>query len=133
MLPLRTFFLMIILFSSALNAVEKDREVHLKKDVFERVRIETGTLQHILEFRWSLYSNGVLVLHKSFDQRVSQHTLRLNHTNQGIRIKLMPQSGYKTTIPYIFIHFKSFDFEKNEAVFTIRLNDNTDEIKWEKI
>jgi hypothetical protein len=105
--------------------------VSLKKDQLERLVIKSEGSRRLLEFRWTLYANENLVVLRSFDDSVTQHMLKLNHTNQSFRIELLPHTAYKVNVPYLLIKFTGFDYQKNEGQFDIFLQDKKEEIEWE--
>jgi len=103
----------------------------LKKDQQERLLLKSQASQRLLEFRWTLYANENLVVLRNFDDCVTQHMLKLNHTNQSFRIELLPHTAYKVKVPYLLIKFTGFDFQKEEAQFDLLLQDENEEIEWE--
>lgn len=106
-------------------------QISLKKDQRERLAIKSEGSRRILEFRWTLYANENLVVLRNFDDSVTQHMLKLNHTNQSFRIELLPHTAYKVKVPYILVKFTGFDFQKDEGQFDIFLQDEKEEIEWE--
>jgi len=105
--------------------------VSLKKDQQERLVLKSQASHRLLEFRWTLYANENLVVLRNFDDCVTQHMLKLNHTNQSFRIELLPHTAYKVKVPYLLVKFTGFDFQKEEAQFDLLLQDENEEIEWE--
>ncbi len=107
------------------------KSVSLKKDNLERLLVKSEGNQRLLEFRWTLYANDNLIVLRNFDDIVTQHVLKLNHTNQSFRIKLLSSTAYKIKVPYILIKFTDFDYKKKESQFDIFLRDDEEEIQLE--
>lgn len=129
---LRSFLILILaLHVSMAQEWKRTDSVSLKKDQLERLLVKNGDSQRLLEFRWTLYTNDALVVLRNFDDRVSQHVLKLNHVNQSFRIELLPHTAYKVKVPYLLIKFTDFDFQKNEGQFDIYLQDDAQEIELE--
>jgi hypothetical protein len=102
--------------------------VSLKKDQVETILVKSGALEHLLEFRWTLYKNKSLVVLRSYDDFVAQHTLSLEYRNRSFRVELLPRGLDYKAVPYLLVTFKSFDFKTNEALFEIYLSDDDEKV-----
>ncbi len=107
------------------------KSISLGKDKLERLLVKSDGSLRLLEFRWSLYKNGNLVVLGSFDDIVYQHILKLNHTNQSFRIDLLNQTAHKIKVPYILVKFTDFDYKNSKSKFDIFLQDEEEEITLE--
>lgn len=124
----RLFLLVLLLWGMARADYRHVRELRLKKDEVEKVMIIKEGSERLLTFRWTLYHNGGLVIHRSFDGFNSQNVLRLNHTNQSIRIEVDMSGRSPKAFSFIVIKFKAFDFERREAVFDLMLRDDDEKV-----
>ncbi len=120
---LRFFLILVFCYVSAHAQWRQTQEIRLKKDQVEQIMLNTEGLQKLLEFRWTLYANDRLVVFHLYDGIPTQHILRLNYHNQSIRTDLLEVMPTNFKMPFILIKFKSFDHEKNEAVFELMLRD----------
>ena len=108
-------------------------ELRLKKDAVEKIMVVREASRHLLTLRWTLYKNGGLVVHRSYDGFNTQNVLKLNHNNQSIRIDVDRSGGAPKTFTYIVIKFKAFDFETEEAVFELLLRDEAEKVVLEHL
>lgn len=106
----------------------ESRSVTLEKDEFERIDIKSDYSTRELAFRWTLYTDDTLVVLSRFDDRVTQHMLRRNHTNQSYRLELAAPSARKVKVPYVLVRFTEFDAAANKASFEIHLFDDDREV-----
>ena len=105
------------------NTLALMRNISLKKDVQKEILVKYDSQKKLFKFRWTLYKNGGLVIHRSYDKIVAQNILYQRYNNQSFRVPLKP-FGYKDyNMPYILVKFKKFDVEKNEANFDMFLSD----------
>ena len=126
---LKSFLLLCILLHVSLaEGWKTTKSISLKKVKLERILVKSDGSRRLLEFRWTLYTNGNLIVLRNFDDIVFQHTLKLNHKNQSFRIELLPHTAYKVKVPYILVKFTEFDYEKNESKFDIFLQDDEEEV-----
>ncbi len=105
--------------------------ISLKKDEQTKIFVKYASKKKILKFRWTLFKNGGLVIHRSYDRAVSQNILYLRNKNQNFRVDLISRGASFYNVPYLLVKFKEFDYEKNEAVFEVFLSDNRDQIMLE--
>lgn len=119
----------LLLFGSAEAAFRHMKEVRLKKDVPEKILVKGEDAEHLLAFRWTLYENGDLVMHRSYDGFRTQHVLRLNHQNQSLRVAIDSRGVDPRAFTYIVIKFKAFDPARREAVFDLLLKDDAEKVE----
>lgn len=96
--------------------------IKLKKDEHKKILVKYAQNEKLFKFRWTLFTNGGLVIHRSYDRVVAQNILYLRHKNQSFRLNLKPRN-FDYSVPYLLVKFKEFDYEKNEAVFELFLSD----------
>ena len=109
------------------NELQKLKTYTLAKDEVKKILVKTQRSQKVLKFRWTLYKNEGLVFFTSFDQIVSQHILYLNHTNQSLRIDLIPRGAHDYVEPYLLLHFDEFDFTAHKAKISLWIYDKRSE------
>ncbi len=116
--------------TSCLNAAElvDASKVSLKKDEHVRMLVRYDDKEKFFKFRWTLYKNGGLVIHRSYDREVSQNILYLRNRNQSFRVELKPRGADFYNVPYLLVKFKKFDYEKREAIFEIYISDANNQI-----
>jgi len=107
------------------------KKITLKKDEQKKILVKYGVYKRLFKFRWTLYKNGGLVIHRSYDRIVGQNILYLRHHNQSFRFELKPRGADAYNVPYILVKFKKFDFEKKEALFELFLSDDKNQIELE--
>lgn len=123
----------IIFISSSLYSNEyKDIvNIKLKKDVHKKILVKYGKSEKLFKFRWTLYTDGGLVILRSYDRIVGQNILYAQRKSQSFRIELMPRGGQYYTIPYILVKFVEFDYKTNEALFQLFLSDTRSKVSLE--
>ncbi|WP_321778603.1 hypothetical protein [Sulfurimonas sp.] len=125
------FFLRIFLFLAlSLSALHADEfrdisSVSLKKDEVKKILVKYGSVSKLFKFRWTLYKNDGLIIHRSYDRVVAQNILYLRYKNESFRVVLKPKGADYYKVPYLLVQFKKFDFEKNEAIFELLLSDKS--------
>ena len=124
-------FLFLTLLSGCVGANDfRDiREISLKKDEQKKILVKYSSNERLFKFRWTLYKNGGLVIHRSYDGMVSQNILYLRHKNQSFRLELKPRGADFYNVPYVLVKFKEFDHEKKEAKFELFLSDDKMQIE----
>lgn len=121
------FFLFLTLFSNLFSNDFRDiHKISLKKDEEIKIYVKYANRNKLFKFRWTLYKNGGLVIHRKYDRVVGQNILYLNHTNQSFRVTLKPSGLQVFNLPYLLVKFK--EFKKNMAKFEIYLKDDNEEI-----
>lgn len=97
--------------------------IKLKKDEQKKILVKYGNFSKLFKFRWTLYKNGGLVIHRSYDKNIAQNVLYLRHQNQSFRQELSPRDKDYVQ-PYLLVKFSKFDFETDEAEFDVYLSDD---------
>ena len=120
--------LTLLLLGAARAEFRQVEELRLKKDAVEKIMVVSETSRRLLTFRWTLYQNGGLVVHRSYDGFNAQNVLKLNHDNQSVRIDIDRRGNAPKTFTYIVIKFKAFDFETEEALFELLLRDEAEKV-----
>jgi len=124
--------LVLLFFSSAVfaNNYVYTKEISLKKDEQKKILVKYDSREKLFKFSWTLYINGGLVMHRSYDKIVAQNVLYLNGKNQSFKLELVTRGANYYEPPYVLVKFKEFNAQKNEAVFQLFLHDKNNEIKW---
>ena len=104
-------------------------KISLKKDEQKNILVKYGKYNRLFKFRWTLYKNGGLVILRSYDDRVAQNILYLNHKNQSFKLYLKAKGSDSYEVPYFLVKFKEFDFSKHEAKFEIFLSDKKQQLE----
>jgi len=104
------------------------QNISLKKDVQKEILVKYDSRSKLFKFRWTLYKNGGLVIHRSYDTIVAQNILYMRYNNQSFRVTLKPHGFKDYSLPYILVKFTKFNAEKNEAEFDLFLSDDEREI-----
>jgi len=120
--------LLLLNVSSALDVKDR-RLVSLKKDEQTRILVKYAQYKRLFTFRWTLYKNEGLVVFRSYDKKVAQNILYLNHINQSFKLLLKAKGADFYNVPYFLVKFKEFNVKKHEAVFEIFLSDSRDQIQ----
>lgn len=119
-------------FASAAGYREK-REVLLKKDVQKNIFVKYADKKKLLTFRWTLYTDGALVVFKSYDKIVGQNILHLRDKSQSFRVELMPKGSKFTNRAYLLVKFKEFKEPTNEVLFEVFLFDDKRYVELEEL
>jgi len=129
---LSRILLVLLFFSSAIfaNNYVYTKEISLKKDEQKKILVKYDSREKLFKFSWTLYINGGLVMHRSYDKIVAQNILYLNGKNQSFKLELVTRGANYYEPPYVLVKFKEFNAQKNEAVFQLFLHDKNSEIKW---
>ena len=125
--------LLIGLFFNYVNANEyRDIFVFkLKKDEHKKILVKYDKYQKVFKFRWTIYTDGGLVVLRSYDRIVGQNILLLNYKNQSFKVELKTRGADFYNVPYILVKFKEFNYETNEATFEMFLSDKKSQIELE--
>ena len=102
--------------------------ISLKKDEQKKILVKYDDITKLFKFRWTLYKNGGLVIHRSYDRIVAQNILYLRHKNQSFRLELKPRGANFYNVSYTLVKFKEFNYETNEAIFELFLSDRSMDI-----
>jgi len=129
---LRVLFLCLFTLGYAsANEYADIRIIKLKKDEQKKILVKYGASQKLFKFRWTLFTNGGLVVFRSYDRIVAQNVLYLRHRNQSFRVELKTKGADFYNVPYILVKFKEFNYETNEASFEIFLSDRKSQVSLE--
>lgn len=109
------------------------REILLKKDEQKNIFVKYADKKKLLSFRWTLYTDGALVIFKSYDKIVGQNILHLRDKSQSFRVELMPKGAKYSDMAYMLIKFKEFKEASNEALFEIFLFDDKIYVELEEL
>lgn len=125
MLRLIAFFIIIALNAVPANGApwRESKLFTLKKDEEAKVMVKGGGQEKLFVFRWTLYTDKVLVVHASYDRIVSQHMLFDRNTNRSFRQKLLPAAKNERDIPTFLVVFKKFDEASKTAQLDLLLFD----------
>jgi len=128
---MRRSLLVILLLVSLLEASWRfKKEVRLKKDSSEVVLFKYDDIQKELRWRWTLYQNNGLVIHRNFNSFVGQYVLYLRESSDSFKIQIKPRGASYGIPPYVIVEFINYDEETQEAVFMLLLSDKKEEIDW---
>ena len=128
-LLLQVIFLLSLSFSVVFGDEFRDvTTISLKKDEQKKILVKYGSVSKLFKFRWTLYKNEGLVIHRSYDRIVAQNILYLRHKNQSFRLELRPRGTDYYNVAYVLVKFKEFNYETNEAVFELFLPDRKMEV-----
>lgn len=128
MLAKAILLLFVLLANIDANDFRDIRKISLKKDEQTKILVKYDSKQKLFKFRWTLYKNGGLVIHRSYDRVVAQNILYLRHKNQSFRLELKARGADSYNVPYFLVKFKDFDYEKNEANFELYLSDEQGQV-----
>ena len=125
------FFLFLTLLCGSIwaNDFRDTTEVSLQKDEQKKILVKYDSYERLFKFRWTLYKNGGLVIHRSYDGVVSQNILYLRSKNRSFRLELKPRGADFYNVPYVLVKFKEFDNEKKKAKFELFLSDDKMQIE----
>lgn len=102
---------------------KQTKRIEIKKDEEIKILVNYTGFSKLFEFRWTLFKNGGLVIHRSYDKVISQNILYTRHKNNYIKQKLKSKGANNYEAPYFLIKFKEFDYEKNKAIIELFLYD----------
>jgi hypothetical protein len=123
---LKSVFVLLLTFSYVNAGYYREVEIiSLKKDEPKKLLVKYDAVEKLFKFRWTLFTNGGLVIHRSYDKIVSQNILYLRDKNRSFRVELTPRGSKLYNAPYVLVKFKEFDYETNKAVFELLLSDKT--------
>ncbi len=115
------------------NDFREIKKISLKKDEQKKFLVKYGAKERLFTFRWTLYINDGLVIFRSYDKKVAQNILYLNHKNQSFRVELKTPGADFYNVPYILVKFKKFDFSTQQASFDLMLSDEKMQIELEEL
>ena len=129
------FFLFLTLLFGTVKAnnFRDTMEVSLQKDEQKKILVKYDSNERLFKFRWTLYKNGGLVIHRSYDGIVAQNILYLRNKNRSFRLELKPRGADFYNVPYVLVKFKEFEAQKKEAKFELFLSDDKMQIELKDI
>jgi len=105
--------------------------IKLKKDVHKKILVKYGKTEKLFKFRWTLYTDGGLVIFRSYDRIVGQNILYAKRKSRSFRVELMTRGGSYYAVSYILVKFEKFDYETGEAIFQLFLSDTHSKVSLE--
>ncbi len=127
---------MLLAFSTTLtfaSGFKESREILLKKDEQKNIFVKYANKKKLFTLRWTLYTDGALVIFRSYDKIVAQNVLSLRHENQSFRLELMPKGVKYSQRAYLLVKFKEFKEESKEALFELFLFDKDKLVELEEL
>lgn len=126
----RFFLLLALIVVGVLDAAawRESKNYSLQKDELVKILVKSEGQERVFSFRWTLYTDKVLVVHESFDRYVGQHMLYSGHANQSFRKQLLPQKRSPKDVPYILVVFKKFDDGNKTAQMDLFLIDKENRV-----
>ncbi len=125
-------FFLLLSFSFTSSFCDEFRDVKtvkLKKDEIKKILVKYHNKTRLFKFRWTLYKNNGLIIHRSYDKIVAQNILYLRNKNKSFKLKLKPKGKGYDNSSYLLVEFKEFDYKKKRAIFKIFLSDKSMDIK----
>jgi hypothetical protein len=102
------------------------RSFVLKKDQLQRVELKTPRRTFRLAFRWTLFTDGGLVMHVYYEKHHMQPVLYLDRRRNMFRVDLFSKPANATPLqiirPYALLRFVRFNADKQVAVIELRVN-----------
>lgn len=122
------FVLLLLLSAVWLQSApwRENRLFVLKKDELAKVLIKTQEGKQekvrILQWRWTLYTDKVLVVHEKFDRVVGQNMLTAGRNDSFKKILLPPINSERDRASAVIV-FKKFDEQNKTATFDLLIFD----------
>jgi len=122
------FVLLLLLSAVWLQSApwRENRLFVLKKDELAKVLIKTQEGKQekvrILQWRWTLYTDKVLVVHEKFDRVVGQNMLTSGRNDSFKKILLPPINSERDRASAVIV-FKKFDEQNKTATFDLLIFD----------
>ena len=130
--PILQVLLFVAFFSNvSANDFKEAVTIKLKKDEFKKILVLTGKGTKLFKFRWTLYTNGGLIILRSYDKIVAQNVLYAKNKRQSFKVELNTRGDKYFNIPYLMVKFVKFDYETREAEFTMFLSDVNSKVSLE--
>lgn len=124
---------LFFLQSSYADTFREVKNITLKKDEQKKIFVKYGKYIRVFQMRWTLYTDGVLVVFHSYDRNVKQTLLTLKDKNNSFRLYLISRGEDYINKTYLLVRFKEFDFQKQEAAFELLLSDKNMQIELEEL
>ena len=126
---LQVFIVFTLHFSVVFGDEYRDvKTITLKKDEQKKILVKYGDITKLFKFNWTLYQNGGLVIHRSYDRIIAQNILYLREKNRSFRLELKPRGAEHFNTAYLLVKFKEFKYETGESVFELFLFDRKMEV-----
>lgn len=103
----------------------------LQKDQTVKVMVKSEGQERLLTFRWTLYTDKMLVVHESFDRFVAQHMLQTGNVHQSFRHTLLNEKKNHRDVPSLLVVFKKFDEGAKTAQMDLLLIDKEQRVTLE--
>lgn len=114
-------FVSVVLLQA--NEYRYTETIKLSKDEYKKFLVKYDQSEKLFKFRWTLYSNGGLVVLRSYDRIVAQNVLYAEHARGSIRVDLKPRGQGFRNRSYVLIKFVEYNFSEQKAVFKLFLSD----------
>lgn len=118
-------FVMFTYVASEANDYRYIETVKLSKDEYKKFLVKYDKSEKLFKFRWTLYSNGGLVVLRSYDRIVAHHVLYSKQNRRSFRVELKPKGTGFRNLPYVLIKFEEYDYGIDKAVFKLFLADKS--------
>jgi len=127
---IRIFIFLLVGFFTLSDAAawRESKSFVLKKDQVVKVMVKSEGQERLLTFRWTLYTDKVLVVHESFDRFVGQHMLYAKNANNSFSKRLLPPARSPKDVPFALVVFKKFDEGNKTAQMDLFLIDKENRI-----
>ncbi len=113
------------------NDYQEIVNIKLKKDVQKKILVKYAKNEKLFKFRWTLYTDGGLVILRSYDRILGQNILYDKLKSRSFRVELMTRGGSHYAVPYILVKFIEFDYKTDEAIFQLFLSDTHSKVRLE--
>jgi len=101
----------------------------LKKDQVAKVKISYRDKKVFLrdgefDFRWTLYKNGALITHSTYQKVEHQYVLYQTYRLDSFEIELVPMGVNISNRIYLLVVFESFDKKNKTATIDMFIKDD---------
>ena len=126
---LRIIFVLSIFFNISIALDFKQTKViELKKDEEKKILVKYNNLTKLFKFRWTLFKNGGLIIHRSYDKVISQNVLYKRYKNNFFKLELKTKGADYYDVPFVLMKFKEFNYQSHTAIFELFLYDRVGDI-----
>ena len=127
------FFILFFALSIQANNYKYTETIELSKDEYKKFLVKYDETQKMFKFRWTLYTNGTLVLLRSYDRIVAQNILTTGLKRKSFRVDLKPSGAGYNDMPYVLIKFVEYDYSNNKVIFKLFLSDKNSKVSLEHL
>ena len=127
------FFILFFALSIQANNYKYTETIELSKDEYKKFLVKYDETQKMFKFRWTLYTNGTLVVLRSYDRIVAQHLLTTGLKRKSFRVDLKPSGAGYNDMPYVLIKFVEYDYSNNKVIFKLFLSDRNSKVSLEHL